>query len=136
MIDAGHIVKTKVGLRRFQISIVGKRRMEYRYVVQRATDNRSRYDYQNIFGSGIRHSGSKPVLERGGLTSVGTVVLTSRHESLRNERTTKLEKYLRLIVLRASREIQQGEEIFFCGASKSRASHINAQFFVLLRFET
>ena len=40
-------------------------------------------------------------------------MLTSRHESQRNERTTKLEKYLMLIVLRASREIQQGEEIFF-----------------------
>ena len=92
----------------------------YGVPVRGATDNRSRYDYQNIFGSSIRHSAF--VVKTGTGTwranviswnVVGTVVLTSRHESQRNERTTKLEKYLMLIVLRASREIQQGEEIFF-----------------------
>ena len=100
--------------------VVGKRRMEYRYVEQPTTGRGTTIKISLVPASSIRHSAF--VVKTGTGTwranviswnVVGTVVLTSRHESQRNERTTKLEKYLMLIVLRASREIQQGEEIFF-----------------------
>lgn len=125
-----------------QIAIVGKRRMEYRYVEQPTTGRGTTIKISLVPASSIRHSAF--VVKTGTGTwrahvswnVVGTVVLTSRHESLRNERTTKLEKYLRLIVLRASREIQQGEEIFFLKHIEIESIAHLSQFFVLLRFET
>ena len=73
MIDDGHIIipwSKQKWISQIAI-VVGKRRMEYRYVEQPTTGRGTTIKISLVPAFGIRHSWSKPVLERGGLTSGG-----------------------------------------------------------------